>query len=75
MLSQLFGIAKRQRHPVMPRRCLCRILPRRTYSADLEVRKRFQGWDMGNRGKPTARICSDNPHADLVSVEDEILIF
>src|ERR1700740_716241 len=49
MLSQLFGITKRQRHPVMPCRCLCRILPRRTYSADLEVREGFQGWDMGNR--------------------------
>src|ERR1700730_6970969 len=65
MLSQLFGIAKRQRHPVMPCRCLCRILPRRTYSVDLEVRKLLQGRNMGDRCKPTARICPDNSYADI----------
>jgi hypothetical protein len=59
------------RHSMLSR-CVGRILPRCTNSADLKVRKRLQGWDMGNRGKPTARICSDNPHADLVSVEREI---
>jgi hypothetical protein len=72
MLSQLFGIAKRQRYPVMPCRCICGSLSRCADSADLEVRKRLQGRNMGDRGKPTARICSDNPHADLVSVEHEI---
>ena len=65
MLSQLFGIAKRQRYPVMPRRCVRRILPRRAYSADLEVRKRLQGRNMGDRSKPAARICPDNAYADL----------
>src|SRR5580700_4679116 len=62
---ELLGVRKRERDPEMLSRCVGRILPRCTNSADLKVRKRLQGWDMGNRGKPTARICSDNPHADL----------
>src|SRR5215510_1930983 len=64
MLSQLLGIVKRQRYPVMPRRYLCRILPRRAESADLEIRKGLQSWDMGDRRKSAAWVCSDNPHAD-----------
>ena len=48
MLSQLFGVAKRQRHPVMLRRRLSRILPGCADSADLEVWKRLQGRDMGD---------------------------
>jgi hypothetical protein len=68
----LLGIGKRQRDPEMLGRCVRRILPRRANSADLEVRKRLQGRNMGNRGKSTARICSDNSHADLVSVKHEM---
>src|SRR5271165_6325028 len=51
MPRQFLGVAKRQRHPIMPRRCVRRILPRRAYSADLEVWKCLQGRDMGDRGK------------------------
>jgi hypothetical protein len=70
--SQFLGVAKRQRHPIMPRRCVRRILPRRAYSADLEVRKRLQSRNMSDRGKATARICPDKSYADLVSVKHEI---
>ena len=65
MLSQLGRVTKRQRYPVMPRRCLRRILPRCANSADLEIRKRVQGRNMGDGCKPSARICPDNAHADL----------
>src|SRR5207253_2887063 len=68
----LLGIGKRQRDPEMLGRCVRRILPRRANSADLEVRKRLQGRNVGDRGKPTARICSHNSYADLVSVNHEI---
>src|SRR5438105_7715923 len=49
----------------MPRRCVRRILPRRAHSGDLEVRKRLQGRNMGDRGKPTARIYPDDSYADF----------
>src|SRR5689334_3032553 len=56
----------------MPGRRVGGILPRCAYSADLEIRKRLQGRNMGDRCKPTARICPDDSYADLVSVEHEI---
>ena len=65
MPRQFLGVAKRQRHPIMPRRCVRRILPRRAHSGDLEVRKRLQGRNMGDRGKPTARIYPDDSYADF----------
>jgi hypothetical protein len=48
MLRQLFGIGERERNPEMPGRPLSGILPRCADSADLEVWKRLQGWDVSD---------------------------
>jgi hypothetical protein len=66
MLSEFLGIGKRQRHPVMLRCCLSRILPGCANGADLEVWKRLQGRDMSDRGKSAARAYPYNADADLL---------
>ena len=56
MLRELLGIGKCERDPEMLRRRLSRILPGRANSANLEIGKRLQSWEMGYRGEPAARI-------------------
>jgi len=67
MVSELLGIGKRQWDPEMLRRRLSRILPGCADGADLELWKRLQGRDMGDRGKSAARTYPYNANADLVA--------
>src|SRR6516165_5314934 len=51
----------------MPRRRLGRVLAARAHRGDLEIRKRLQGRDMGDRGKSALRIGSDDADADFTA--------
>src|SRR5271169_3293038 len=51
----------------MPRRRLGRLLAARTHGGDLEVRKRLQSGDMGNRSKSALRIGPDDADADFAA--------
>jgi hypothetical protein len=68
MSRELFSIGKRQRYSEIPGRRLCRILPGRTDGGDLELRKRLQGRDMGDRGKTPVRAYPDDPTRILLPV-------
>src|SRR6516162_3516381 len=51
----------------MPGRRLGRFLAGRAHRGDLEIRKRLQSRDMGNRGKAALRVGPDDADADFVA--------
>src|SRR5271167_4283154 len=67
MSGELFAIGKRQRRPVMPCRRFCGVQAARANGGDLEVRKRLQGRDMGDRRKPALRTGPDDADADFAA--------